>query len=386
VALFKVTWNNFIVSTLLRLATDKSNNSAGHITLAVFVILFNNIAAPFIATAYVSSNCFYSVVVAPPVVNVSYNFASCLTSEVAGNTSTCYEYDTDQYQTISYSPPFLYSYQCSSTFVTTYSSIYVFMFTIEAFATPVMLWVLKVLHGRSAAGSSWRKMLIRTLPRILLSVPVVDSRASNRVNNVSDKSSLLADTSSQSSAYFQCDAFIVKLLNLVAILSTFGVILPPVAVVCCAAAFSVSFHCQLLIGRFAKLYPALMSVVEGECSGAASLFVNSVWIVVPFTALFYALFLFDTLGDAVGWRAALWAPLLVCTLPLFARLVYTVSLRVSGAACGEKTYRRTRSADGITIQYSPIGGGSEAAVMNNDCNVGERSVHSAMGEVMLSCE
>jgi hypothetical protein len=62
------------------------------------------------------------------------------------------------------------------------------------------------------------------------------------------------------------------------------------------------------------------------------MFVNSVWIVVPFTALFYALFLFDTLGDAVGWRAALWAPLLMCSLPLCYYVVITTVQCTAAAA------------------------------------------------------
>eukprot|EP01034_Spumella_vulgaris_P028401 gene28401-35249_t len=93
VAMFKVTWNSYIVGELFRLTVD--NSSSHHIILA------------------------------------------------------CYNYDTSQLQQTSYNPPFIYSYQCSSTFVTTYSSIYIFMFTIDAFVTPALLWLAKLIHGRT---------------------------------------------------------------------------------------------------------------------------------------------------------------------------------------------------------------------------------------------
>eukprot|EP01034_Spumella_vulgaris_P044579 gene44579-biopygen37920 len=41
------------------------------------MILFNNIIAPFLATAFVSSTCFYNVYAAPPDVATSYTYIGC---------------------------------------------------------------------------------------------------------------------------------------------------------------------------------------------------------------------------------------------------------------------------------------------------------------------
>jgi hypothetical protein len=346
VALFKVTWNTFVVQVLLRLTAAQSEGladsarKAHHISLAVFVILFNNIAAPFVATAYVSSNCFYSVFVSPPLVNVAYSYTTCATSDVHGNYSSCSVFDNSEQQATSYSPPFIYSYQCSSTFVTTYSSIYIFMFSIEAFAMPLVLTLLKWLHQSAGPSGVAFGLLDWLLPKIL---KPVNSGEENAKSNDGKR-------------FWNCDAFVVKLLNMVAILSTFGVILPPVAAICCVAVLSVTLHTQLLIGRVvveARRAGAnsVLTALNNQCSEAAKLFVNSVWIVVPFAALFYSLFLFETLGDSVGWRAALWAPLFMCSLPLFLRLIYTLNRRVR-MANGERRFRETISTDRRSLQYT----------------------------------
>eukprot|EP01034_Spumella_vulgaris_P035570 gene35570-43857_t len=40
---------------------------------------------------------------------------------------------------------------------------------------------------------------------------------------------------------------------------------------------------------------------------------HSLWTVKLLAPLFYSLFLFDIIGDEVGWKAAIWAPLtLIC--------------------------------------------------------------------------
>jgi hypothetical protein len=73
------------------------------IGVEVLMILFNNLGAPFIATALVSSNCFYAIFAAPPAVEVSYQYASCVSTEYSVNGSTCVSYDDVQTRT-SWSP------------------------------------------------------------------------------------------------------------------------------------------------------------------------------------------------------------------------------------------------------------------------------------------
>ena len=45
----------------------------------VFILLLNNVAIPCVATAAISSNCFYNALFAPAQVTSSYSFSTCST-------------------------------------------------------------------------------------------------------------------------------------------------------------------------------------------------------------------------------------------------------------------------------------------------------------------
>eukprot|EP01034_Spumella_vulgaris_P045650 gene45650-56882_t len=82
VAIFKVLWNNVAVRGLLRSAKKvllRLNQPADiiNISVEVYMLLFNNIFAPFIAIAFVSSNCFLNIVQQAPQVTASYSYNMC---------------------------------------------------------------------------------------------------------------------------------------------------------------------------------------------------------------------------------------------------------------------------------------------------------------------
>jgi hypothetical protein len=152
----------------------------------------------------------------------------------------------------------------------------------------------------------------------------------------SDKTALVQPTQ-----YFSSDAFVVRLLNMVAILSTFGVILPPVAVVCVVAALSVTLQTQLIIGRLVTLSlgTQMTDILNTDCKGAADMFMSSLAIVTPFAAVFHAFFLSDILGDAVGWRHTLWVPSVLCGLPILIRLVYFIVKRTHSSVDSAEKFK-----------------------------------------------
>ena len=58
--------------------------------------------------------------------------------------------------------------------------------------------------------------------------------------------------------------------------------------------------------------------MDAECGSLSStriLFSYSVWTLVLFSCWFYSLFLFDTLGDAVGFGDAVWVLIVMALMP-----------------------------------------------------------------------
>jgi hypothetical protein len=90
----------------------------------------------------------------------------------------------------------------------------------------------------------------------------------------------------------------------------------------CATMLSVSWQMNLSLGRFLHFTkeqsaPQLVDAIDQDCKGAVSieLLRSSIFLVMCFACCFYALFLFDTLGDAVGLSGAAWVLIVVPTFP-----------------------------------------------------------------------
>lgn len=123
---------------------------------------------------------------------------------------------------------------------------------------------------------------------------------------------------------FAADQFAVVHVTYIAILLTFGVAFPPLACVIAVAFVSVAAVAKLLLGRFICMVLQcqrfdLIAVVNAQCDvrrikHTLLIAAGPVGVLVP---IFYAFFLFDTLGDATGAQKAVWVVVVLLTMPLW---------------------------------------------------------------------
>ena len=102
---------------------------------------------------------------------------------------------------------------------------------------------------------------------------------------------------------------------------------PPLALALAVTLLATTIIDKLKIGRFmliakennvlAKYY----ELIEQECESIHSraVITSSMWMVVTISCLFYTLFLFDTLGDSVGFGGAYWV---LVVMPLMPAVLY----------------------------------------------------------------
>eukprot|EP01038_Epipyxis_sp_PR26KG_P004695 gene4695-6593_t len=102
----------------------------------LFIVLMMNIAYVFatlylkvldliiVTTAMIDTNCFYFTLIPPPSVSTSYTYSNCIFGASVDGQLTCQLITTFTNFT-NYIPPFLYTYQCSSTLMTNYIPIYI---------------------------------------------------------------------------------------------------------------------------------------------------------------------------------------------------------------------------------------------------------------------
>jgi Leucine-rich repeat (LRR) protein len=121
-------------------------NEERRIYFLTHLLLFNNVLAPIAASAFVSADCFYYMVVTPPEVQTSYSVLLCTeyldSLLVEGN---CFSYDTF-IQNISYLPPFFYSYQCSSALLTSFAYVYLMKYLYIGVVLPFFRIGIKYLQ------------------------------------------------------------------------------------------------------------------------------------------------------------------------------------------------------------------------------------------------
>lgn len=131
--------------------------------------------------------------------------------------------------------------------------------------------------------------------------------------------------------------FVVLSTNL-ALLLTFGVVFPPLAASFALSLYVILYSSRIEIGRYVcasvdnrKLDCKAYVAAECEVIDFDTASYNVLWLLLWISCLFYALFLFDILGDSVGFVDACWVWVAVPLLPVGLYGVETCFKRVVGA-------------------------------------------------------
>jgi hypothetical protein len=286
ISVFKVGWNLFVAPYFSRwLAYELSAARADWFTLELFVSIMNNIGIPLLAVFFVSPQCLY------------YLMCGGLASYGAGF-GTIPNYDS----------PFYYSYQCSYVYMDYYAAAFVYACMMAGFATPLVELSAVLLYQWAPSGSFLRACLQRILPR---SIRPVETDA----DGIPDRSVLRP--------FFDTTRFLVTQLTSLALVLTMGVVFPPLAVPVAVTMLLSAAFVMLKVGRLLSDAAdagqrKYVDIIEQECENVATptIMRRAFWLLLWFGCWFYTLFLFDMLGDAVGFFAAYWVIIVVPLLPL----------------------------------------------------------------------
>jgi Leucine-rich repeat (LRR) protein len=361
---FKLLWNSVCMDAVLRalvgrfapqLLLGQGYAKAYRVrlmSLQVFTALLNSVVVPCLVVAAVSPNCFYSVFQPAPTVTSAFRYEVCSLFAGSGDCSR-YEYVRSG---TSYDAPFTYSYQCSSSLITYYAPAFVNLCIITVFVVPVAQLVgLQLLHRlpSGCCGGYAQALLRQMVPPILRPLPVqaTDHDAAHTLT------------------YVHASRLLVSLTTYLSVLLTFGAVFPPLGFALTFTAAASVLLTKLMIGRFLcgaeekGQLRASLGILEQQCEGAGSagFLRGTAWMLVTLSCLFYTLFLFDTLGDAVGFRGALWVVIVVPLLPAVLYAVVAIAERGSSSrAAGVLTTpkeAKDRGEGGATedIELSAVG-------------------------------
>ena len=132
---------------LMYLKKQKKKYQRRFAQLLMSLSLFNSVIAPCLAVLFVSPECFYFVLVQPPPVSASYTFQQCVGYYDTIFGYICVKTSTFSHST-SYSPAFNYSYQCSSSLLSSFADVFLYRFLISSILIPSMLLFVKTIQER----------------------------------------------------------------------------------------------------------------------------------------------------------------------------------------------------------------------------------------------
>jgi hypothetical protein len=205
-------------------------------------------------------------------------------------------------RTTSFIPPFSYSYQCSSTFIASYAAVYVYTYLMVAFGSPVVTILIPMIRRSLSKGSGWIPILDFLLPKYLIPVTEDLEKAPRKL--------------------FNKNRFVSFAITDTATLITFGGIFPPLSVVICVAIIIRALSILISMGKLLSNAEELgltyyTQQLLQDCADIPEIFGKLLWLILPFAALIFSLFIFDTHGDQVTWRHAYPLPLVMCFMPFF---------------------------------------------------------------------
>jgi Leucine-rich repeat (LRR) protein len=333
-AMFKLSFND-IAAPALQSRVGTLGVGHGVTTLQLLLVLLNVVVIPCFVVMFISPACFNDALTRTDRVTSSFKYGrSCLdfyfsVDKDTGKVSVLCSDQVIALGTTTYTPPFTYSYQCSSSFVTYYAPTFVIMSIISGFVVPACRLVLLCLHSKLSPASRLYTIVTATTPRILRELPLQRDLAHARSDPLYRP-------------VFDAKKLVMSLLTYLALLLTFGALFPLLAVCCAVAMASVVLTARLEVGRYVSAALAAdrqdcLDEVESACAGVATpqRLRMALYLVLAVSCLFYTLFLFDTLGYEVGFAGAFWVLVVVPLLPVVAWALYTAVVEARGG--GPKT-------------------------------------------------
>lgn len=319
-SVFKLFWNGVcgpvLTSWCMHEMRHFKRNGSELFSVQLFAGLVNYIAIPCLTVLVISPNCFYNLFVSADPVQSQYLYKIKYMNKVG----TYVQYfDFYQIGSTSYAPPFVYSYQCSSSIITSYTPAFTYLCIFAAFVNPLGQVALQQLHQHLPRTHLLFKAVQLITPRIL---------------TTTDDDSMKNVTYNIYFPYSNARQVTVNSLTFLGILFTFGAAFPPLGFAVAVTMVIGLVFAKLKIGRFLSLAIEknclnCIDTVDLECRAAISMkFLHrSKWMLATFGSCFYSIFLFDEYGDQVGY-SAFWILIFMPLAPLLMYQCAQIAARV----------------------------------------------------------
>ncbi len=350
-ATFKSVWTSillfFIDYVESRIIKTVSKDKSRHINFLTVMVIVNNILLPCLALSLVNPDCFYNALYSKDPISATFSYSVCESyDDYTASTLTCFLYFSglaySATETITYTPPYSYSNECSSAILTSYVPVFLYtaLFALLAGLLNPVSDISTEKFLRYAARYPDNKHLTRMVSLVTTCKRFADYMFDTEYSTDGEE--------------FNQTGFCLSLNSSIIVLLTFGVMSPFLAVMTYLSISSTLLYAEYRVGKYLSkvsepgnevvnpmsnstkddtddsVKPPPIEDVESEgktCSadlftkkvqeldilliGMENRLIKSTWQVLPSIGLFYSVFIWDIAGDELGFTKALWGPILM---------------------------------------------------------------------------
>ncbi len=353
------------------------------------IILLNNIIIPGLAIMFTLPDCFYNALFAASSITSSYVYYSCeqyidplsighickpQKKTIHYNPPYLYSYQCSSKIVINYVPVYAIMFLLVGIIIPimkVFLKVCYDSFNEENASSDSSLF--KRRDTNNSWKTTWRKMIKHILPEYFKGFKIDLKHAINAEKNNNDENDE-EDNSSNSNNETDQDAtkkkemnrrstFVISMVSRISrmtgklmgakgekprlfskltmtvqinsyltILMCFGALFPPLALIAAMSIYSITYFEELCIGwlltetrRLGFGYAWYEEQIERECEGVEESSNLTIWSTLVVSCCLYSYMIFDTMGDSVGWKAALPMTLMMMLMPLALFIGYRLS-------------------------------------------------------------
>jgi Leucine-rich repeat (LRR) protein len=321
VALLRLVWGQLVSSAIVNPIFGDEVHRRSLLLSAIFV--FNNIVAPCLVVVFSDPSCFVELFIEPDASTSTYTYPQCIQYRISSDSLQCNVY-ADVETSVTYYPSFIYNFQCGTSLIKAFVPVVLVSYTFSIILSALMILLANVdvsfLRNHAPAP------LMSALPALI-----------RGADNLVDAGNSSGGSEGASDLVVNLPREVAVMTERLAMLLSFGLMTPYVALVCGLSSFMLWMKLMFLLFVYMEKQdvwtsstwqssPAL-DVLNKACSGISSFSSSSVWVLSgSVSALFIGSFAIDIAADDsdISWYYAIL--FLIAPVALFL-LLYLVSRR-----------------------------------------------------------
>jgi hypothetical protein len=352
VSTFKIAWVNFYIPVAMRQLHRLSTIS--RFQSQVTMLLVNYLIGPAVATAGANNNCLYFAIRGMETVVFQYSFSVPRCSptfyydlDTRNHSATVHvdgvncDYSYSLPQSVDSKPPLMYSYQCGFSFVVDYVPVLLYSYLMAAVIIPAARLFLLYSSQTFLRNHLWQWLYNAIIPGTIHDFDGLQQQLRSTTRNsltdsfripMSRPNSVESTTTEISELYvvplFDGSFVIAQLLVDVAVMMTFGLACPLLAVMVAVAVFLQSVIWRLMIGKFlctvaSQNTLAFTRLERSFGDGIQHGTIGGMRIVVLAVSSFWSVLFFDYVGDKHGpSEAFIFAIVCFVSIPLYCSALF----------------------------------------------------------------